>query len=97
MAFVEELSGGGEIVGAVENVVVEGVADGVEIDLDVGKEIDEGGLGLERFFEIVNFMAEGGDAVFQVTLDVGWDGNAFGRGSDILAGGQVFGGGEGNG
>jgi hypothetical protein len=94
VAFVQEFSGRGKVVGGVENVVVEGVADRVEIDLDVGKEIDEGGSGLERFFEIVNFMAKGGDAGFQVTLDVGWDGKAFGRGSDVLAGRRIGGGGE---
>ena len=62
VAFVEKFASGGEIVGGVEDIVVEGVTDGVVIDLDVGKEIEERGLGLERFFEVVDFMAEGGNA-----------------------------------
>ena len=58
MAFVEKFPGDGEIVGGVKDVVVEGVTDGVEVDLDVGEEIEEGGLGLEGFLEIVDFVAE---------------------------------------
>jgi hypothetical protein len=57
VTFVEEFMGGGEIVGGVENIVVKGVADRVVIDLDVGEEI-EIGLGVERSFEVIDFMGE---------------------------------------
>lgn len=96
-SFLEKFSGGREIVGGVENVVVEGVADGVAVDLDVGQEVEESRLSLERFLEIVNFMAERRDAGFQFVLDVGWDWDAFGRRSGELAGGSVGGGGQGSG
>jgi len=92
--FVEKLSGGGKVVGGVENIVVEGVADGVVINLDVGEESEEVGLGLERFFQIVDFVAERGDAVFQFAFDFGWHGDAFGGRADIFAGGDVGGGGD---
>jgi len=93
VAFVEEFSGSRKIVCGVENVVVEGVADGVEVDLDVWEEILEVGLGLDRFLEIVDFEAESGDAGFQVTLNVGWDWDAFGRHSGNFASGSIGGGG----
>jgi hypothetical protein len=57
--------------------------------LDVRKEVEKSGLGLERFLEVVNFMAERRDGVFQVSLDLGWDRDAFGRHADIFAGGSV--------
>src|ERR1051326_5748660 len=54
----EEFARGGKIVGAVENVVVERVANGVIVDLDIRQEIEKSGLGLERFLEVVDFVAE---------------------------------------
>ena len=89
MAFFEELSGSGEVVGGVEDVVVKGVSDGVVVDLDVGQQVKERGLELERFLEIVDFMSERGDARFQLVLNFGWNGNAFGRHSDVFADGRV--------
>jgi hypothetical protein len=94
VAFVEEFSGGGEIVGGVEDIVVEGVADGVAVDLDVGEQSEEVGFGLERFLESVDFVAEGRDTGFQVVLDFGRNGDAFGWRADIFAGGCVGGGGD---
>ncbi len=94
MTFVEEFFGRGKVVGGVKDVVIQGVPDGVQVDLDVGEEIEEFGSGLERFLEIVNFMAERGDSGFQFALDLGWDRNAFRWGSDVLADGRICGEGE---
>src|ERR1051326_4663230 len=58
----EEFVRGGKVVGAEVSVVVVGcvdrVASGVIADVDSRQEIEMSGLGLERFLEVVDFVAE---------------------------------------